>query len=58
MRSIIRYLTIAVALYLSAMGVNAQTPGQTLAIQAKRNADATRDRDYETAVRFMYPPIV
>jgi hypothetical protein len=35
-----------------------QSPKERLAIQAKQNADAMLKKDYETAVHFMYPPVL
>ena len=57
MKFIIRTL-ITVGFCLGAICVYAQTMTETLAQQAKENADAMLKKDYETSVRFMYPPIV
>ena len=58
MKKIIYHLTIPIAFYLGATCVLAQSPKESLAIQAKENADAMLKKDYETMVRFMYPPVV
>ena len=58
MKRAIYHITIAIAFCFGAACVNAQTPTEILTIQAKQNADAMLKKDYETSVRFMYPPIV
>lgn len=57
MKFIIRTL-ITVGFCLGAICVYAQTMTETLAQQAKQNADAMLNKNYETSVRSMYPPIV
>lgn len=58
MKSITRCLMIFAALHLGAAYASAQTAREALAAQAKQNADAMLSKDYETSVRFMYPPVV
>ncbi len=58
MKRAICYLIIASTLYLGASCADAQSPTETLALQARQNADAIVNKDYETSVRFTYPPVV
>lgn len=53
-----RYLRVVSILLLSALCVNAQSMTETLIVQAKRNATAMLNKDYETIVLFMYPQVV
>jgi len=58
MKNVVRYLTIAVAFYLGAVGGYAQSMTDTLSIQAKQTADAMLNKDYETVIRFTHPSVV
>lgn len=52
-----RLVTISILL-MSAISAGAQSMTDTLTVQAKQQADAVLNKDYETAVLFMYPPII
>lgn len=57
MKSRIYNLVVGVA-FIACANACAQSPSETLAHQAKQSAEAILKKDYESAVRFMYPPIV
>lgn len=52
-----RLATVSILL-MSAVSVGAQSMTETLTVQAKQQADAVLNKDYEAAVLFMYPPII
>lgn len=58
MGNIIHHYIIIVVICLSLACSNTQPSSETLLNQAKQNADAILNKDYEKAVRFMHPAIV